>query len=170
MQEEIETKITAISIRTAQKGEKLTEELLKKAMRKLFHSVRNRDSKIYHGRQSVKHLMRQNQQLSTMDMDKDHLKGLSRIASKYSMDYSVMRDKDDSSHFVVFFKAMDNEVLTRALKEYIGGAVPSKTAGKSEERESLLKRLQEKRMEVKNREEKHRDRNRQKKREKNIER
>ena len=56
MQEQINEKTVAISIKTA----KLTAEVLQKAIRKLLDAKKHKAPKIYKGKQTLKHLMKQN--------------------------------------------------------------------------------------------------------------
>lgn len=181
MQEEIESRIVAISIRTMQKEAKLSEDLLIKAIKKFLSA--NKENDVYiRGKQTVKELMQQNSQLSSFDMNRNHLRAFNRISSKYGIDYAVMKDKGDESRYVIFFKTRDQEVLNKAFREYCGMIVDTekvedesqkseeKDQDKSSERESVREKLEEKKKEVKENEKKRREKHRQKKREKNIER
>ena len=55
MQEQINEKTVALSIKTA----KLTAEILQKAIRKMLSAKKNKAPKIYKGRQTLKHLIKQ---------------------------------------------------------------------------------------------------------------
>ena len=56
MQEQINEKTVALSIKTA----KLTAEVLQKAIRKMLNARKNKAPKQYKGKQTLKHLMKQN--------------------------------------------------------------------------------------------------------------
>ena len=64
MQEQINEKTVAISIKTA----KLTAEVLQKAIKKLLDAKKHKAPKIYKGRQTLKHLMKQNTGVSSMEI------------------------------------------------------------------------------------------------------
>lgn len=178
MQEEIESRIIAVSIRTSQKTARLTEEMLVKAIRAALRKI---NEKRHTGKQSVKSLMKQGQQLSTFDSDKENLKGFNRIASKYGIDYSIKKDKEaEGTRYVVFFKAKDREVIQKAFcaySEMFRGEEKNSEQQKSQEkeqdspkRESVIEMLKQKQKEVIERNEKRREKNRERRRERNMER
>lgn len=61
MQEQINEKTVAISIKTA----KLTAEVLQKAVKKLIDARKHKAPKEYRGKQTLKHLMKQNTGVSS---------------------------------------------------------------------------------------------------------
>lgn len=123
MQDEINNKVVALSITTGKVGARLTANMLKAAMRKFL----NDQKKIVHkmrpdhkvGKQSVKELMKQNTGLSNIEVTDKNIKSFERIANKYGIDYSVKKDMNaEKPHYIVFFKARDVDVMTKAFEEY----------------------------------------------------
>lgn len=114
MQEQINEKTVALSIKTA----KLTAEVLQKAIRKML-SAKSKAPKIYKGKQTLKHLMKQNTGVSSMEITDANIKAFEPIAKKYGLDYSLKKVKgEEPPRYLVFFKGRDVEVMTEAFKEF----------------------------------------------------
>ena len=78
MQEEMERKAVAISI----KAGKLTADLLKAALRKALAEMEKsqKNPRIYHGKQSVKQLVRQGAGVSNIEVTDGNIKSFERVA------------------------------------------------------------------------------------------
>ncbi|MDE6595778.1 MAG: PcfB family protein [Oscillospiraceae bacterium] len=114
MQEQINEKTVALSIKTA----KLTAEVLQKAIRKML-SAKSKAPKIYKGKQTLKHLMKQNTGVSSMEITDANIKAFEPIAKKYGLDYSLTKVKgEEPPRYLVFFKGRDVDVMTEAFKEF----------------------------------------------------
>lgn len=114
MQEQINEKTVALSIKTA----KLTAEVLQKAIRKML-SAKSKALKIYKGKQTLKHLMKQNTGVSSMEITDANIKAFEPIAKKYRLDYSLKKVKgEEPPRYLVFFKGRDVDVMTEAFKEF----------------------------------------------------
>ena len=122
MQDEINHKVVALSVSTGKTGARMTAAMLKAAMRKFLqlqkkHAKVRPDHKV--GKQSVKELMKQNTGLSNIEITDKNIKSFERIASKYGIDYSLKKDMNaEKPHYIVFFKARDVDVMTKAFEEY----------------------------------------------------
>ena len=115
MQEQINEKTVAISIKTA----KLTAEVLQKAIRKMLSAKKNKAPKIYKGKQTLKHLMKQNTGVFSMEITDANIKAFEPIAKKYGIDYSLKKVKgEEPPRYLVFFKGRDVDVMTEAFKEF----------------------------------------------------
>ena len=137
MQEELEQKSVAISI----KAGKLTANLLKKALEKALAEMTKsqKNPKIYKGKQSVKHLVRQGAGVSNIEITDPSIKEFEKIARKYGVDYAVKKDRSSSPpKYLIFFKGRDADALTAAFTEYTGKKV--RKAQKTE-RPSVLAKL-----------------------------
>ena len=146
MQEELEQKSVAISI----KAGKLTANLLKKALEKALAEMTKsqKNPKIYKGKQSVKHLVRQGAGVSNIEITDPSIKEFEKIARKYGVDYAVKKDCSCSPpKYLIFFKGRDADALTAAFTEYTGKKV-KKT--EKTERPSVLTKLKQFKELVKN--------------------
>lgn len=71
--------------------------------------------------------MRQNVQLSNIEITDGNIKSFERVAKKYSIDFSLKKDTTAKPpRYFVFFKARDADVMTAAFKEYTGKSLNKK--------------------------------------------
>ena len=138
MQEEVENKSVAISI----KATKLTANVLKAALLKALEEMekKQKNPKIYKGKQSVKHLVRQGAGVSNIEITDGNIKSFEKVARKYGIDFALK--KDASTQSPRFFKSKDADALTAAFREYSGKVVKSQSKEKPSIRKQLSK-LQE---------------------------
>ncbi|WP_370811024.1 PcfB family protein [Anaerobutyricum hallii] len=152
MQDEVNEKTVSLCIR----GGKITAQLLKAAMRKALAQMeqekakQKQQSKVqkqqddktkdksYRGKQTMEKLMRQNVQLSNIEITDGNIKSFERVAKKYSIDFSLKKDVTaDPPRYYVFFKARDADVMTAAFKEYTGQTL------NKDKKSSVRKKLQQ---------------------------
>lgn len=121
MQEEVENKSINLAVTTT----KLSWKSLYGAVRGYLQHRQNvkvrKNTKMasYHGKQSVKQLLGQNQGVSTIDIAETDIKGFEKVAKKYGVDFAIKRDESVlPPKYTVFFKARDTDALTAAFKEY----------------------------------------------------
>ena len=152
MQDEVNEKTVSLCIR----GGKITAQLLKAAMRKALAQMeqekakQKQQSKVqkqqddrtkdksYRGKQTMEKLMRQNVQLSNIEITDGNIKSFERVAKKYSIDFSLKKDVTaDLPRYYVFFKARDADVMTAAFKEYTGQSL------NKDKKPSVRKKLQQ---------------------------
>lgn len=147
MQEEINQKTIALCM----KGGRISASLLKADMKKYLADIEKRKQKSVqrqqaegkkknvaaHGKQSLKKLMRQGSQLTNIEITDKNIKSFDRVARKYSIDYSLKKDSStDPPRYLVFFKAKDVDVMTKAFQEYAGVSM------KKTKKASIRKKLQ----------------------------
>ena len=100
-----------VSIRTAQFSWRAAKSIAK--------LIKNRGNGIKHGKQSLRQLSAQNRGLTNIDISKENLKGFTRIARKYGVDFAIKKDATlDPPKWYLFFKAQDADLLTAALNEF----------------------------------------------------
>lgn len=135
MQEEIDNKVISLSVRAG----KMTADLLKIAMRKfLAEREKGKQKKQAQkaakeaaekekpvvkqkGKQSLKKLMDQGYELKNIEITDQNIKSFDKVARKYGIDYSLKKDVSvEPPRYLVFFKAKDIDVMTAAFKEYAG--------------------------------------------------
>ena len=152
VQDDVNEKTVSLCIR----GGKITAQLLKAAMRKALAQMeqekakQKQQSKVqkqqddkakdksYRGKQTMEKLMRQNVQLSNIEITDGNIKSFERVAKKYSIDFSLKKDVNaDPPRYYVFFKARDADVMTAAFKEYTGQSL------NKDKKPSVRKKLQQ---------------------------
>ena len=117
MQEEVNEKVIALSI----KGTKLTAELLQKSMKFLLSQIKKQTTKAMQprGKQTLKQLMKQNAGVSKIEIIDGNIKAFERTAKKYGIDFALKKDTTEQPpRYLVFFKGRDADVLTAAFKEF----------------------------------------------------
>ena len=116
MQEEVEQKTMALSVRTT----RLTAELLQKAFRHFLEAQKNRPKEFQHGKQTLKELMKQNTNISSIEITHDNIKDFEGTAKKYGIDFALKKDiSENPPRYLVFFKGRDADVMEAAFKEYM---------------------------------------------------
>ncbi len=148
MQDEVNEKTVLLCIRCG----KVTANLLKAAMKKALAKMeqekqklqgqkqpkQDKEDKTYKGKQSMDKLMKQNVQLSNIEITDGNIKSFERVAKKYSIDFSLKKDVNaDPPRYYVFFKARDADVMTAAFKEYTGQSL------NKDKKPSVRKKLQQ---------------------------
>lgn len=148
MQDEVNEKTVSLCIRCG----KVTANLLKAAMKKALTKMeqekqklqgqkqpkQDKEDKTYKGKQSMDKLMKQNVQLSNIEITDGNIKSFERVAKKYSIDFSLKKDVNaDPPRYYVFFKARDADVMTAAFKEYTGRSL------NKDKKPSVRKKLQQ---------------------------
>ena len=148
MQDEVNEKTVSLCIRCG----KVTANLLKAAMKKALTKMeqekqklqgqkqpkQDKEDKTYKGKQSMDKLLKQNVQLSNIEITDGNIKSFERVAKKYSIDFSLKKDVNaDPPRYYVFFKARDADVMTAAFKEYTGQSL------NKDKKPSVRKKLQQ---------------------------
>ena len=112
MQEELENKSVALSI----KATKLTAKGLATAMRFALRQVRKSRDKP--GEMSFKQLSKGGS-LSNVEITDDNIKAFDPVARKYGIHYSLQKDKStDPPRWMVYFRAKEVDSMTAAFKEF----------------------------------------------------
>lgn len=132
MQEEVNQKVVALCVN----GGKISARILKNAVLKLLRKMeqmewerrqnartgrQRKEPAVYHGKQSMEKLMKQNCQLTNIGVTDGNIKSFEKYARKYNIDFSLKKDTSMSPpRYFVFFKARDVDIMTAAFKEYTG--------------------------------------------------
>lgn len=80
MQEDIEQKTIALSVRIA----RMTSIVLQQALRRFLDA-----QKLPHGKQTLKELMKQNTGVSSLEVNYDNIKDIEATAKKYGIDFAL---------------------------------------------------------------------------------
>lgn len=117
MQDEVNEKTIAISI----KATKLSAKLLQKAMKFMLSQMRKQLEKqaTPHGKQTLKQLVKQNAGVSNIEITDGNIKAFESTAKKYGIDFALKKDNSETPpRYLVFFKGRDVDALTAAFKEF----------------------------------------------------
>ena len=115
MQDQVNEKVVAVSIRTT----KLTALLLQAAIKQVLVKMKAQRGKMPRGKQTLKQLMRQNTGISNIEITDSNIKDFTATAKKYGIDFALKKDATEAPpRYLVFFKGRDADVLTAAFKEF----------------------------------------------------
>ena len=117
MQEEVNEKVIALSIKTG----KLSAEVLQKSMKFFLSQIKKQANKrqMPHGKQTLKQLMKQNAGVSNIEITGENIKAFESTAKKYHIDFALKKDTTETPpRYLVFFKGRDADVLTAAFQEF----------------------------------------------------
>jgi len=113
LQEDIEQRTVALSIKTA----KLTSKVLAKALLAVRQKIQQEHHKglTPHGKQSVKKLMGHGVSTNSLPLNGE-TRLFDRVARKYNVDYAFHKTGPDK--YLLFFKAGQADAITAAFSEY----------------------------------------------------
>ena len=147
MQDEVNEKTVSLCIRCG----KVTANLLKAAMTKSLAKMeqekrqqqqgqrqnkQDKEDKTYRGKQSIDKLMKQNVELSNIEITDGNIKSFERVAKKYRLDFALKKDSSTKPPtYYVFFKGQDTEMMNLAFKKYLGVQMNKK------DKPSIMKKL-----------------------------
>ncbi len=95
-----------------------TTEITAKALKELIKKVINNRGKIQHGEQKLKKLNLQGKKLENVELSGKDIKIFRRELKKYSVDFSVMKNRDNGN-YLVFFKAQDVDRVYNGLHKCV---------------------------------------------------
>lgn len=147
MQEEVTGKAVVLIV----DGAKMSEQVLEKALRAYLDAQKNHPAKIYRGKQSLKHLARQNAGLANIEISDKNIKAFTHVAKKYHVDFALKKDTTaEKPRYLVFFKSRDADAITAAFQEF--------TAGKLHRRPSIRRLITQGKEQTQKTEHRQRDR------------
>lgn len=115
MQEEVTGKSVALIV----DGARMSEQVLEKALKAYLNAQKNKQPKIYRGKQSLKHLAQQNAGLANIEISDKNIKAFIQVAKKYHVDFALKKDTTaENPRYLVFFKSRDADAITAAFQEF----------------------------------------------------
>ena len=115
MQDEVNEKVVALSIKTS----KLTAEVLQKAMKAVLAKGKQQLSKAPHGKISMRQLMKPGEKVTNIEITDANIKAFSQTAKKYGIDFALKKDTTgEIPRYLVFFKGRDADAVTAAFREF----------------------------------------------------
>ena len=115
MQEEVDQKTIALSMKTG----KFTAQVLQAALKKYLQHRAKGKTMLHHGQQSLKQLKKHGAALSNIEITEANIGAFKPCAKKYGVDFALRKDKTTQpSHYVVIFKSKDADNLEQAFREF----------------------------------------------------
>ena len=115
MQEEVDRKTIALSMKTG----KLTAQVLQAALKKYLQHRAKGKTTLHHGQQSLKQLKKHGAALSNIEITDANIGLFKPCAKKYGVDFTLRKDATTQPpHYIVIFKAKDADNMEQAFKEF----------------------------------------------------
>ena len=115
MQEEVDQKTIALSMKTG----KFTAQVLQAALKKYLQHRAKGKTMLHHGQQSLKQLKKHGAALSNIEITEANIGAFKPCAKKYGVDFALRKDKTTQPpHYVVIFKSKDTDNLEQAFREF----------------------------------------------------
>lgn len=140
MQEEVESKSVNLAVRTTTVTARVLYQALRSYMQDTKNMVANSRARAQtrqqmkltkqqikaagkntpvRGKQTVKQLMSQGQNVDCTNISKEDIKDFKRVANKYGLDFAIVKDKQsETPMYTVFFKARDDKVLEKVMNHF----------------------------------------------------
>ena len=132
MQEEVDQKTIALSM----KAGKLTAQVLQAALKKYLQHRAKGKTTLHHGQQSLKQLKKHGAALSNIEITEANIGAFKPSAKKYGVDFTLRKDATTQPpHYIVIFKAKDADNMEQAFKEFTAKKL------QREERPSIRKNI-----------------------------
>ena len=119
MQEEVTQRTVALCVEATKLSAGMLQQAMKKVLDEMQKGVTGHKTKLHHGKQTLRQLMKHNTGVSNIEITEQNIKAFSVVAKKYDIDYALKKDPTtEPPHYYVFFKAKDKDQLQPAFKEF----------------------------------------------------
>lgn len=98
----------------------MTGRVLQSVLREYLRRQKNGTlDKTYHGKQTLKQLIKSEAALSNIEITDQNIKSFEKSARKYGIDYALKKDNSQNPpKYIVFFKGKDLDVINNAFEDY----------------------------------------------------
>ena len=143
MQEEVTQRTVALCVEATKLSAGMLQQAMKKVLDEMQKGVTDHKSKLHHGKQTLRQLMKHNTGVSNIEITDQNIRAFSATAKKYGIDFALKKDTTSQPpRYLVFFKSRDADALTAAFAEYSGKVVKRQSQEKPSVRRQLTQ-LQE---------------------------
>ena len=119
MQEEVTQRTVALCVEATKLSAGMLQQAMKKVLDEMQKGVTGHKTKLHHGKQTLRQLMKHNTGVSNIEITDQNIRAFSATAKKYGIDFALKKDATESPpRYLVFFKARDADALTAAFKEF----------------------------------------------------
>ena len=119
LQEEITQKTLALCVQTGKMTAQLLQQAMKKVLDEMQKGVTGHKTKLHHGKQTLRQLMKHGAGVSNIEITDQNIKAFSATAKKYGIDFALKKDTTgEIPRYLVFFKGRDADAVTAAFREF----------------------------------------------------
>ena len=106
MQEEVTQRTVALCVEATKLSAGMLQQVMKKVLDEMQKGVTGRKTKLHHGKQTLRQLMKHNTGVSNIEITDQNIRAFSATAS------------GEIPRYLVFFKGRDADVITAAFREF----------------------------------------------------
>ena len=119
MQEEVTQRTVALCVEASKLSAGMLQQAMKKVLDEMQKGVTGHKTKLHHGKQTLRQLMKHNTSVSNIEIADQNIRAFSATAKKYGIDFALKKDTSGEIHrYLVFFKGRDADVITAAFREF----------------------------------------------------
>ena len=138
MQEEVTQRTVTLCVEATKLSAGMLQQAMKKVLDEMQKGVTGHKTKLHHGKQTLRQLMKHNTGVSNIEITDQNIRAFTQVAKKYHVDFALKKDTAaEQPRYLVFFKSRDADAITAAFQEFA-----SRRMGR-EGRPSIRERLKE---------------------------
>lgn len=119
MQEEVTQRTVALCVEATRLSAGMLQQAMKKVLDEMQKGVTGHKTKLHHGKQTLRQLMKHNTSVSNIEITDQNIRAFSATAKKYGIDFALKKDTSgEIPRCLVFFKGRDADVITAAFREF----------------------------------------------------
>ena len=119
MQEEVTQRTVALCVESTKLSAGMLQQAMKKVLDEMQKGVTDHKTKLHHGKQTLRQLMKHNTGVSNIEITDQNIRAFSATAKKYGIDFALKKDTSgEIPRYLVFFKGRDADVITAAFREF----------------------------------------------------
>ena len=119
MQEEVTQRTVALCVEATKLSAGMLQQAMKKVLDEMQKGVTGHKTKLHHGKQTLRQLMKHNTGVSNIEITDQNIRAFSATAKKYGIDFALKKDTSgEIPRYLVFFKGRDADVITAAFREF----------------------------------------------------
>ena len=111
MQEEVTQRTVALCVEATKLSAGMLQQAMKKVLDEMQKGVTDHKTKLHHGKQTLRQLMKHNTGVSNIEITGQNIRAFSATAKKYGIDFALKKDTSgEIPRYLVFFKGRDADV------------------------------------------------------------
>src|SRR5699024_3566286 len=111
MQEEVTQRTVALCVEATKLSAGMLQQAMKKVLDEMQKGVTGHKTKLHHGKQTLRQLMKHNTGVSNIEIADQNIRAFSATAKKYGIDFALKKDTSgEIPRYLVFFKGRDADV------------------------------------------------------------
>ena len=105
MQEEVTQRTVALCVEATRLSAGMLQQAMKKVLDEMQKGVTGHKTKLHHGKQTLRQLMKHNTGVSNIEITDQNIRAFSATAKKYGIDFALKKDTSgEIPRYLVFFK------------------------------------------------------------------